>query len=80
MQNFRKHIFDGSGRYLKNLKTRSTWRSHAIAFHQLDLISGNGRVREKFGYVSDRVPESEAKGSRGGRLLAAAASALSSAR
>src|SRR6266480_518590 len=68
LQNLRKHIFDGSGRYLKNLKTRSTWRCHAIAFHQLDLISGNGRAREKFGYISDRVPEREGKGQQKGSV------------
>src|SRR5438477_12926810 len=42
-------------------QTPDTWRRHAIAFHQLNLISGNGRTREKFNYVSDRVPESEGK-------------------
>jgi hypothetical protein len=67
-QNFRKHIFNGSGRDLKNPKPRSTWHRHAIAFHQLDLISGNGRAREKFGDVSDRMPESEGKGQQKGSV------------
>src|SRR5256885_14552023 len=51
-----------------NPKPRSTWRRHAIAFHQLNLISGNGRAREKFGYVSDRVPECEGKGQQKGSV------------
>jgi len=55
-EHFLKHILDGARRNSELCKSRYIPRSDIIDLHQLDLVAGQGRVREHLRHLRQHMP------------------------